>query len=323
MPRPTQDQIAKKANVDRSTVSKILNGYQIEHFVPETIEKVKKAVMELGYRHRGHFWEIWCIFPFPYIDKIYSDSYRFLEAIVGINNALKGINGSFHLIKYDENFHFAPGQADGYLIWETISERYYNDLAKLGLPYIVLNRIPENYKGSYVIHDDKVDFCLATKYLLTAKHKNIALIANQEITEVNEYFKAVSDFLNKRGVDFSESNFFHLSDSTYKDIIEFLESRKITAIVASNDIVGQRIVELIQLAGKTIPEDYSIIVNNYIELNPFSTLKITGIKTPWHEIAFRGTELLLSRISRKPISMKPVHEVITPKLIEGNSVKFF
>ncbi len=322
MSRPTQAQIAERANVDRSTVSKILNGYQIEHFVPETIEKIKKAVLELGYRHRGHCWEIWCIFPFPESEKIYSDSYRLLEAIVGINNALKGINGSFHLIKYDENFRFISNQADGYLIWEAISPRYQNDLNRLGLPYIVLNRVPPGYQGSYVIHADTVDFCLAAEYLSTAGHQNIALISDQSIAGADEYLAAIASLLNHRNIPFSEENFFYLTNSSWQDMIEFLNRKKITAIIASNDIVGQKAIELIQLAGKRIPEDYSIIVNNYIELNTFSALKLTGIKTPWQKIAFRGTELLLSRISQKNNSTKPVHEVIDPILTEGNSVRF-
>lgn len=316
MSRPTQNQIASKANVDRSSVSKILNGHQIEFFDPETVKRVKNAALELGYRHRGHIWEIWCIFPLPDNDKIYHASYRFLEAMMGINNALKGVNCSFHLVRLDENFSFVRSQADGYLIWESISERFRKDLAKLDLPYVVLNRIPQNYNGSYVIHDDEVDFNMALECLLKANHKNIAFISNQKTSETNGYFNSISDFLKDKDLQF-----FYLSNSNHNDMIEFLETKKITGIIAINDTVGKQTVNLIQQAGKRIPEDYSIIINNYTELNHSTTLKITGIKTPWQEIAFKGTELLLSMIAGKSADWKPVCKVITPNVIEGDSIK--
>jgi DNA-binding LacI/PurR family transcriptional regulator len=104
-------------------------------------------------------------------------------------------------------------------------------------------------------------------------------------------------------------------------MIEFLETKKITGIIAINDTVGKQTVNLIQQAGKRIPEDYSIIINNYTELNHSTTLKITGIKTPWQEIAFKGTELLLSMIAGKSTDWKPVCKVITPNVIEGDSIK--
>lgn len=316
MSRPTQNQIAFKADVDRSSVSKILSGRQIELFDPVTVKRVKDAAMELGYRHWGHAREIWCVFPLPNGDKIYDASYRFLETMMGINNALKGVNCSFHLVRLDENFSFARSQADGCLVWENMSERFFKDLVKLDIPHIVLNRIPQNYHGSYVIHDDNIDFNLAMEYLLKANHKNIAFISNQKINEINEYFNDIVNFLQENNLQF-----FYLSNSNHNEMIEFLENKKITGIIAINDITGKQTVDLIRQAGGKIPEDYSIIVNNYTELNHSVTLKITGIKTPWQEIAYKGTELLLSMIAGKSTGRKPVCKVIAPKVTKGDSVK--
>ncbi|MBI4575495.1 MAG: PilZ domain-containing protein [Planctomycetes bacterium] len=46
---PSKKAIAKELGLDRSTVSKILNGYDVEKFAPETVARVREAADSMGY----------------------------------------------------------------------------------------------------------------------------------------------------------------------------------------------------------------------------------------------------------------------------------
>ena len=326
MPNVTQVQIARLANVDRTTVSKIINGYQLDQFSLPVIEKVKTAALELGYKlnKRKDSLNIGLIFPLPVgALKVYSNSFRILEAIMGISNALRGTCHSFHVVNYSDDIKPALGQADAYLVWEVPSNNLLKKMDDSGIKYIVLNRITSDYAGSYVIHNDIRAFEMSAEHLISANHKNIAFVADRPPKEINNYLLAISAVLQKHGFNFTDSNFFFLSEenNNNQNILKYLEKNKITGIISNNDVVGYRVIDIISSSGKKIPQDYSIIINNFIDTCYFNFLKPTGIKTPWYEVAMQGAEILISKLKKKSNYKWMIHEIIEPKIIVGNTVK--
>ena len=326
MSNVTQIQIARRANVDRSTVSKIINGYQLDQFSLPVIEKVKAAALELGYKlnKRKDSLNIGLIFPLPVgALKVYSNSFRILESIMGISDALRGTCHSFHIVNYGDDIKQVLGQADAYLVWEVPSNNLLKKMDDSGIKYIILNRITSGYTGSYVIHDDIKAFEIAAEHLVSANHKNVAFVANCPLKEVNNYLLAISAVLKRHGHNFTDSNFFFLSeeDNSNHNLLKYLEKNKITGIISNNDVVGYRVIDTVSSSGKKIPQDYSIIINNFIDTCYFNNLKPTGIKTPWYEVAMQGAEILISRLKKKSNYKWMIHEIIEPKIIVGNTVK--
>lgn len=145
----TIDEIAKKANLAKSTVSKALNRY--DDVSQETIEKVSKIAMELGYSPKLSFLNSYGISPTK------SDSYK------------KTRTGIIDLILYRQSFHVRRNE---YFL--TLIENLHMLAAKEDL--LLLESFPQNEQ----------DF---DKLLLAGKSDGCILLSNIQAIESQLLYK--------------------------------------------------------------------------------------------------------------------------------------
>ena len=127
----------------------------------------------------------------------------------------------------------------------------------------------------------------------------------------------------KHGLEFDAENYYEQGrfsfESSYTATKRLLEKNlPLSAVFAMSDTMAVGAIRAICDAGKSVPDDISVMGFDGITLAEFYNPKIATIRQGYKEIAERSTKVLLDMIDRGESAS---HEIIPFQLVEGESVK--
>ena len=238
--------IAKKAGVSPSTVSRTINNhYSISE---ETKEKVRKVMDELGYVYdKSHIKKhnVGIVFPRSMVD-VYENPF-YLEIIRGISYMCNKGRYSLHIITGADTREMKTSMeiadCEGYIFLNTKIESSVTDyLRERMIPYIMIGKPPMNSITSVSVDTDNVQAGYeAVKYLLKKGHQKIGYIGEKKDEQYSidrrlGYIQALSE----AGYEVKEDYIKNLSSSySYNpnEILELLRSDDCpSAFVVCDDI---------------------------------------------------------------------------------------
>lgn len=203
-------------------------------------------------------------------------------------------------------------------------------LSKLSVPYVLSTvELPENMRSRYAsisVDDEKESYKLID-YLCKKGHKKIAILSVTEndesigIRRLRGYKKALADnnitFDQDLVCYLQSGNKRYTMESGYCATKQLLEQQKdCTAIFAITDNIAFGCCRAILESGKRIPEDYSVVGFDGIELAKYCTPTLTTIEQPVDIIAKETVQLLFDMIQNKK---EPAYKVFSGKLLLGES----
>jgi len=207
-------------------------------------------------------------------------------------------------------------------------------LDSMGIPYVLCtvagNIDAPKRKCSSISIDDEKEGYNATNYLCKLGHKRIAFLAGREedysvarlrmegykraLEENNiEFDPALVRFMKEDIPVYTAANGYQVT----KEMIE--EGIECTAICAVSDITAFGAYRAIYEAGKKIPEDYSVIGFDAIELSKFYQPSLTSIKQPCREMVETSIKLLMDEIVNE--NNKKERVLLDATLIERESTR--
>lgn len=327
----TQTDIAKLSGVDRTTVSKILSGYQLPQFSDEIVKRVQETAAELGYKPKKINSSLDIAFVFPvYSSNMakYSFPQRTLDSIMGISECLSGTSSRLHIVKYYGEMTPALQMSDAYIIWELSYDRKLLDfLNDSGKEIIVFNRVSSNFKGSYVIHDFEFSCRKSLEVLKKANHKKIVHVGegNDNSSACAREQKYLEECAKEMKIDLSSDDYIYFGEHDKKgraEAVDKIIKSGYTGIIASNDLKAYELISEFSNRGISVPEDISIIGNHKVQIPFEMPVDLTSFITQWGYMGRRAAELLLSRARLGEKRLKSViHEVIEPEFYEGETVR--
>lgn len=190
---------------------------------------------------------------------------------------------------------------DGFIIaTSAISTSAINEnLKKHGRPYIVLDQKKSHGFSDSVRTDDFRGGYLAGVHLLSLGHENIALVYPENPPENIqlriEGFKHALDFYQHSHDQLLLLPTLFSKQGGYQAVPSIIESAT-TAIFALNDELAFGLYRGLEEKGKSIPDDYSIIGYDNIDMCEYVKPKLTTIAQPIVELGKASAKLLLSRI---------------------------
>jgi LacI family transcriptional regulator, galactose operon repressor len=324
----THSQIAKKLKVDRTTVSKVLSGYQLDRFSDDVIEKIQNTAFSLGYKPKKFKSSLDITFIFPdYAGMLqyYSYPQRTLQTIIGISECIAGTSNRFHLAKYSDKIDQSVLYGDAFLLWEMSDDiKLQNAIIESDKEFLILNRAGKQYDGSFVVHDYDFSAKMSIDILLKANHQKIAYVGIPPANHPDLEYGIMRSYMDKaKGL--SMGDFYHFENDNTLEIEETARQiikKGYTAFIASNDNKAYKIINAMLKMGIKIPEDISVIGNHKIETCFDLPVDLTSFITPWTEIGRRGAELLLSRSKLgDDVPRKTVQESLKPELYPGKTVR--
>ncbi|WP_206855768.1 LacI family DNA-binding transcriptional regulator [Candidatus Enterococcus mangumiae] len=280
----TVKDVAKKAGVATSTVSRVINDHP--SISETTKKKVRKIMDELGYvpnitaRNLGKRISsaVGVILP-PLDSRERLGNPFYLEIMEAINEEARhhGVTTaiatakSFDLLLENVQRMHLQKQVDGFILVYSDSEDPVIDyLYEQQIPFTLIGQ-PYHHENEiiYIDNDNQLLGKQATEFLIDNGHKNILFVTNT--THESLYFERYFGYqkaMMLAGLNAQPSVTLEQAED-YLAFDSILKNTKATALVVIDDIFALRTMQLAQMYGYVIPETLSMIsFNNSI----FSTL---------------------------------------------------
>lgn len=318
--------VAKEAGVSTATVSRVLHNSNA--VTPKTRDVVLSAIRRLNYNPNALARQMRTqkthsiIVTVPDIGNIF-----FTEVIYGIEECAKKHGYQVLLVDVHEqseieNYYFKAIQQhtiDGIIsLSATVAKNLMEKVAQ-NYPIVVACQYLENYNVPNVTIDNIRAAQAVTEHLISLGHTKIAHISGQpgELlyqNRLNGYLTAIA--AHGLPIDLSLVKY---GDATiqggYNNMNHLLEQdSSITAVFAAGDAIAIGAVKALHEAGIRIPEDFSIIGFDDIDLSAFLSPALTTIRQPRREIGNTAFEMLLRLMNQEPLEQMQVvldYELIT------------
>ncbi|MFA5447727.1 MAG: LacI family DNA-binding transcriptional regulator [Sphaerochaeta sp.] len=324
--------IAKRANVSVSTVSRVLNNKPDVN--KETEQKVRQIIKELNFSPNSAARSL-VLKHSNTIGYIASDitNPSFPETARGV--VVKAREHGYSVMFFDANKDSAvekeaiqllrTKQVDGIIL--SFNEANREELEKLKkeqYPVVQIYRKSSRSAISTIAIDNVDSGLIATRYLIEAGHKNIAHITTGGGTQSGyERMMGYQQALEEAAIEILPeyiqvgSNSIEGGKECMQRLLA-LENRP-TAVFASHDMQAVGAYEVIFEAGLSIPDDISVIGHDNIEFSQYLRPKLTTIDTFKYRLGEASVDLLIEEMEAPSPQNKEI--IFSNTLVERDSVK--
>lgn len=331
---PTVKDVAKKAHVSPSTVSRVINDHP--SISEETKRKVRKVMDQMGYfpnatarnlgKQRANSLGV-ILPPLDSSERLGNPFY--LELLNAVNETAAKFQVTTAVASAADNQTllanvqrmYRQKQVDGFILAYSEKDDPIADyLYQQQVPFTLIGRPPKRESDIvYVDNDNQLLGKQATEHLIEKGHQNILFVSNvdQEVIFFERYF-GYQEAMMLQGLP-TQPAVTMLQPEDYTQFPEVIKTTGATALVVIDDIFALRMIQLANFHGYQVPDDLSVVsFNNSI----FSTLVhpyLTTIDIDISDLGRLGTEKLLEQIDHQPAS--GVQLVVPHRLIQRETVR--
>ncbi|MBP2001564.1 DNA-binding LacI/PurR family transcriptional regulator [Paenibacillus shirakamiensis] len=325
--------VAKKAGVSPSTVSRVLSNHP--RISAQTSHKVKEIMEQLGYHPNimakslvSKTTESICIILPKPAEELFSNLF-FMELIRGIVTQANR-SGFDVLISSGANekeeveavARLLKGRrVDGaILLYSRKDDPVIEFLHQNDYPFVVIGR-SEDYDDVLSVDTDNVQASYdATKHLITMGHERIGFVSGPPNLTVSQdrlkgYQNALADAnLEMRQEWIVEGEF--VQDSGYRamSFIMSLPNRP-TALVVVDDMVSFGILRGLHELNFKVPDDVCLVSFNNITMAELSSPPISSIDIGIYQLGYTASQLLIQNIQNNGDTIYQTRQIIPHRLM--------
>ena len=314
----TIDEIARRANVSKTTVSFVINGRPgpsaaTTERVLRTMEEMNYVPSRLAQRFASKRSQTIALVFLPY-PNIFSDSHhgQVLDAVYETLNTqsysllLETSNELF----FKEQRHLRmiqSGMVDGVLLLEpTLEQDFITEMAGLDAPIAIINGDGSRYGVDSVRNDDRDVGRRVARHLLDLGHRQICFVAGSaNHASTRDRRLGFTEELAKAGIDLLpdqvfEGDYGRSQWSGHEGCMRLMQRyQATTALFCGNDTMAVGALQAASELGLQVPHDLSIVGVDDNIISSYSNPPLTTVRQHSHEIAKQTVELLLERLGRK------------------------
>jgi LacI family transcriptional regulator len=336
--------VARAANVSKATAARVLGSYGT---VSDKVrEQVMAAAAALEYR------------PNELARSMTTGRSGFIGVVVGdIENAffslaVRGITDAarlagFNVIIANSGEELDAEKAavdlliakrvDGLIVTPARCDQadHLRDAIRVGVPLVLFDRTIPTLEVDAVTGDDFQASIAATRHLREMGHRRIAYVTamqgdSESLRDEGQLYttavlERVRGFLKaQREAGIENAEHYVRLGAADQERTEAIVARLLrqeappTALIASDSLVGRRILRSLQAFGLLIPNDVSLISFLDADWTTVTTPPVTVIDQPVYEMGRLAAERLVARLSGKVPA--PVHISVPTRLIARGSV---
>lgn len=335
---PTLKDVAKKAGVSPSTVSRVINDSS--RISEKTKMKVKKIMKEIGYhpninarnlvKQRSH--NLGLVIPYSTEEAFSDPFYSEILRGIGVLAHSKGFN-LLLLTSDGENEEkktvlkaVRGKQIDGVLILRAKKDdSLITELSKIDFPFVIVGRPEEKGEYFWVNNDNITASQKVVDYLIEKGHKNIAMIIGDDNYIMNndrlegykrafrEHGLKIRDDLLVKTEKIDHHSIYMLSQKIIR------EHPEITAFYGMSDVIAYTILQAMNDMNIKIPQDVSIVGFNNNPMSKIVSPPLTTVDINTYLLGNKATELLIGVINGK--INKYQHTIVPTNIVERDSCK--
>ncbi|WP_210468021.1 LacI family DNA-binding transcriptional regulator [Sporosarcina sp. 6E9] len=319
--------VAKRAGVSQSTVSRVLNNYS--HVKKSTRERVLAAVDELGFT------------PDEIARSLANNKTRTIGLIVGnISNPFYAETA--HIIlreardydydviivdtdsdesSFDRSIQTLIGKrVDGIIVASVRKDnKKISELFKLNFPIICYNRkVDDDRNTNFVVVDNKQGAKMAVNHLIQLNHQRIAYISGPcTYSTFNDRFLGYQSALKENGIDY-DKRLVYQNELSFDKVFQFSldlmrNQNRPTSFFASTDHIALAVMDAAAQNGLHIPYDISIIGFDNIDIASSPYIGLSTISQQKKKMASLVLKELIAIIDKK--SDQLIQITLEPELL--------
>lgn len=327
MKKITIEDVAKKADVSKGTISAVINGKN--SVKPETRDNILAVMKELNFRPKGVARNLKNDTQDKSIGIIIKDlNYPFYTAIAsGVREYAKS-KGYSVIVASSENNHeyekklshlFSAKDIKGTIIAPivagTVEIEHLFRLKMINYPFVLLEDV-KGIQANVVAIDNIRAIKKAVKYLIENGHTKIVHFAGPAYSShTQERIEGFRHAFSESTLVFQKDMVVHIGsnyDEAFKKTKDYFKDKNKndypTAIVCFNDMQALAVMAVLKELNIKIPEDISIIGNDDIYYAKIYPVPLTTISAPQHEIGKKAAEILIRNIEAP--KLLPVERVV-------------
>ncbi|MBO9451130.1 LacI family DNA-binding transcriptional regulator [Tropicibacter sp. R16_0] len=325
----TSMEVARLAGVSQSAVSRVFTpGASASK---KTVEKVRKAAKELGYR------------PNVLARAVVSGKSRIIGLVVAyLNNqfypeALEKLTNALQERGYHVLIFMASHQAgnidnvveeildfqvDGIIAASVALSSDLSDRCRTaGVPMVLFNRAQDDTAMSSVTSDNIAGGRKAAEFLLAGGHRKIGYIAGWEGASTQRDREAgFVASLNEAGVELHArevGNF--LSEEARQATLRMFETDPPDAVFVANDHMAISVMDTLRFEmDLKVPQDVSVIGYDDVTVASWPAYNLTTIRQPANRMVAETVDILLSKIEDADARPRRV-EIDGPLIVRGSA----
>lgn len=330
-------EVAKRANVSITTVSRVLNGSS--HPVnAETRKRVLEAARELNYSPSAlaqamitGSTQIVAVLVGDSMDPYFASIVRGIEDVGRKNGYLVIVCNTDRLpdieVQYLQTLN--NYRVDGVIFaGGGLTDDEYLEAMELPLAQfkerdaVIVTLGDHRFPSLSVVIDNERAAFDATAYLIKLGHKEITYISGPEqLTTSGSRLRGYRRALEEHGLPF-RSELVLPGDFTFESGLEAAEiiaqkPERITAVVASNDLIAIGCMHGLKRNGLQIPQDVSVIGIDNITAARFTDPPLSTIAVPLYDLGAVGMERLLT--ARSGEALEDGRTVLPHELVKRDS----
>jgi LacI family transcriptional regulator len=334
--RVTINEVAAKARVHASTVSRVLNEETRSMVSKPVADRVLGVARKLGYA------------PNPLAAGLRTRRSRTIGVLIpDLTNPVfppivRGIAQTMHDAGYivvlaDSNNDVREAQAivtslrarhvDGLILATAQREDpIVEDCVEHGIPLVLVNRSADKTPVATVATDDDLGIHLALEHLLDLGHRRIAFVGGPQSTSTGyARYRAFVAAIKERGLDTDRRMIVNgkaFSEVAGKESLSKIiqtEGVKFTAVVAANDLLALGCFDALEQHGLRCPHDVSVTGFNHMPFVDRFSPSLTTVHIPHHDLGVKSAELLLERIENPEVQPRTIR--LRPHLVVGRSTR--
>ncbi len=330
----TMKEIAEKAGVSQSTVSRVINGHTSVSL--DKRKKVMKWARKLDYEPNinaqslvnKESYLLGVIIPQisnPYFSQIV-ETVEYEAKQHGYNILLCNAQGN---LQEEKNYlnTLRSRQVDGILIAPVKSRAsHLNSLVEREIPAVTITQESKQFASVSVSHIEggkKV-----AKHLLNLGHTRIGFIGSPN----DPKFAGLKAGMQVEGIEFNDENLIEIEDwggraisheveEKLKTYLEGKEELPVTAFFAYNDLAAFGTLTAFKDFGLEVPTEVAVVGFDNTFLAQESRPKLTSVAQPMEEIGRLSVEILLEKIAKKSEKVEEEHIVLDPRLVVRESTR--
>lgn len=332
----TIEEVARRAKVSPSTVSRVLNDGLVKK---ETKARVWKIIKELNYvpsakargLRSGLSYTIGCILPKlnTAFSSVVLDG---IESALNINQYNVIIVQWDQLCTHEEELNFTnllhQRKVDGMILVapRELEGDSFAALASDNLPSIIIEGYDPNMRLPCVNPDNYSGGYMATEHLIKIGHRRIAYIQGPSSWfSCRERLRGYSDALRNNDIPIDPDlilegdMYYYRSRELTRELLK--SPNRPTAIFGVNDYVAVGAMKAIKEAGLRIPDDIAVVGYDDIEMASFVDPSLTTIRQPMFRLGEEAALRLLKTISEKTLNASltvlPVELVVRESTVKS------
>ncbi len=292
----TIEDIARMANVSKSTVSRSLNDSPLVK--QETKDRIQAIAREHNFRinQPARNLSMRLSHTIAYVTHSYYQDSFMVEDLFGFE-IMGGISNGLHALGYEllviqvgahdsdwANQYHESGRVDGFILMTSIRKQsYIKPLVALNAPFIIWGFPHPSYQCCSVIGDDQTGGKLATEHLIRIGRQEIAFLGGpMEELEVQHRFDGYQAALQATGRQVS-SKLLAYGDYTHDSGITAMEALlerapELDAVFVNSDVMAIGAIDAIRRSGRQVPDDIAVVGYDDISIAKYNSLPLTTIR---------------------------------------------